>query len=73
MPKKSRLFVLFGTAEHTVQHEETPQPPPLNPREDDEDKRPASDPEQQKEDITFFTSPEAHLGQAVSFSVALTF
>jgi hypothetical protein len=33
---------------------------------------PASDPEQQKDDITFFTSPEEHFGQVVSFSVALT-
>jgi hypothetical protein len=71
MPKKSRLFVFLEAAERTVQHEETPQPPPLKPPAEGD--MPASALEQQKADITFFTSPEAHFGQAVSFSVALIF
>jgi hypothetical protein len=71
MPKKSRLFVSLGLAELTVQHEETPQPPPPKPPAGEG--KPASELEQQKADITFFTSAEWHFGQDVSFSVALTF
>jgi len=34
---------------------------------------PASELEQQKEDMSFLTSLEEHFGQPVSFSVELTF
>jgi hypothetical protein len=68
--KKSRLFLSLEPAEHTVQHEETPHPPPPKPPAEDEN--PASALEQQKADITFFTSPEPHFVQDVSFSVAPT-
>jgi hypothetical protein len=46
-------------AEPTVQHEETPHPPPLNPREGTGEEQPAPPPaeaEHENEDITFFTS-----------------
>jgi hypothetical protein len=61
------------SAEPTVQHEDTPQPPPVKPPEGAEKDEPPTEPEeQQNEDITFFTSFEAHFGHSVSFSPALT-
>ncbi len=60
-------------AEHPVQHEETPQPPPPKPCEAPDELKPASELEQQKEDISFFTSVEEHFGQSVSFSVEVSF
>ncbi len=61
-------------AEPTVQHEETPQPPPPNPREGIGDEQPPPDPaEQEKEDMTFRISFESHLGHFVSASCALVF
>jgi hypothetical protein len=71
--EKVKTFSSAGhPAEHPAQHEETPQPPPKPPDEPGEEK-PASELEQQKEEMSFFTSFEEHLGQSVSFSVALTF
>ncbi|MDA8434166.1 MAG: hypothetical protein M0Z60_14575 [Nitrospiraceae bacterium] len=67
--EKVKAFRIFEPAERTVQHEETPQPPPLKPPGEE---KPASEFEQQKADITFFTSGDAHFGQQVSFSVAVT-
>jgi hypothetical protein len=67
-----KTFYIFGIlSEPNVQHEETPQPPPENPREGmDEVPAPPGPEEQQNEDITFFTSIEAHFGQFVSCSEA---
>ncbi len=51
-------------AEPTVQHEETPQPPPENPPEGmDEEVPPPGPEEQQNAEIIFFTSFDAHFGQ----------
>lgn len=63
-----KTFYIFGySSEPNVQHEETPQPPPENPPEGiDEVMSPPGPEEQQKDDITFFTSFEAHFGQFVS-------
>ena len=73
MLKKSRLFILKLRAEPTVQHEETPQPPPENPPDGIAGEAPPPDPaEQQNEEITFLTSFDVHLGQTVSFSDVLT-
>jgi hypothetical protein len=48
-------------AEPTVQHEETPQPPPLKPPAGIEAETLLPDPdEQQKDDILFFTFSEPH-------------
>jgi hypothetical protein len=57
-----------SVAERTVQHEEIPQPPPPTPPEGiDGEETPAPEPEeQQKEDITFLTSPEPHFGHSAS-------
>jgi hypothetical protein len=68
--EKVKTFRTLQPAEPTVQHEETPQPPPPKPPAGEE--KPASELEQQKADIIFFTSAEWHFGQDVSFSVALT-
>lgn len=51
-----------------VQQEETPQPPPLKPP--DGAAKPPSELEQQKEDMSFFTFFDEHLGQQASFSDA---
>jgi hypothetical protein len=58
-------------SEPNVQHEETPQPPPENPREGMEELPSSPEPEeQQNEDITFFTSLDVHFGHFVSCSAA---
>jgi hypothetical protein len=60
-------------AELTVQHEETPQPPPENPPEGILEETLSPEPaEQQNEDINFLTSFDEHFGQAVSFSEVFT-
>jgi hypothetical protein len=67
-PEKVKTFYpqLLSAAERTVQQEETPQPPPPKPPEGiDGEEAPAPEPEeQQKEDITFLTSPEPHFGHS---------
>jgi hypothetical protein len=55
-------------AERTVQQEETPQPPPANRGGGPIGATLFSDDEQLKEDITFFTLLEEHLGHSVCFS-----
>jgi hypothetical protein len=66
-PEKVKTFYPKSiAAEHTVQHEEPPQPPPPKPP-DGIDAEEASEPEeQQKADITFFTSRDPHLGHWAS-------
>ena len=72
--EKVKTFYLSAPrAEPTVQQEETPQLPPEKPPEGMVEDIPPPDPvEQQKDDIIFFTSFDAHFGQAVSFSEVLT-
>lgn len=65
-----KTFYQFKTvrkeAEPTVQQEETPQPPPPKPPEGIEEDGLLPDPdEQQKDEISFFTLPESHLGHFV--------
>jgi hypothetical protein len=58
-------------AEHTVQQQEAPQPPP-DPEEGIGDEKPESEAEeQQKADMTLLTSREEHLGHSVSLSAEL--
>jgi hypothetical protein len=71
--KVKTFYILDLCAEPTVQHEEAPQPPPENPCEGMDEAIPPPEPEeQQNEDIIFFTSFDAHFGQFVSCSEALT-
>ncbi|GAB4489658.1 MAG: hypothetical protein OHK006_21600 [Thermodesulfovibrionales bacterium] len=55
----------FKKAEPTAQQDETPQPPPENPREEDRSWLLPESVEQQKDDMTFFTSFDEHFGQFV--------
>ena len=58
-------------AEQTAQQDETPQPPPEKPPEGkEEDVPPPAPVEQQKADITFFISFDAHFGHFVSLPEA---
>jgi len=70
--EKVKTFYLPAlSAEPTVQHEETPQPPPENPPEGMDEGAPPPEPEvQQNEDIIFLISFDLHFGQFVSFSEA---
>jgi hypothetical protein len=71
--KVKTFYQSYNSAELTVQHEETPQPPPEKPREGtDEEISPPEAEEQQNADITFFTLFVAHFGHFVSCSEALT-
>jgi hypothetical protein len=55
--KVKTFYVLRRFTEPTVQHEETPQPPPEKPFEGIDEAIPPPEPEeQQNEDIIFFTS-----------------
>jgi hypothetical protein len=58
--------------DRTGQQRETPQPPPPPPKlgADIEDEPPLPDEAQLKEEITFFTSFDKHLGHSVLFSAA---
>ena len=63
----------YPCAEPPVQQCETPHPPPAAPPEGRGEENPDPDPlEQQKEDISFFTSDDPHLGHKASFAEAFT-
>lgn len=62
------IIPLYAIAEQTVQQEETPQPPPEKRGGGAEGITSLSDDAQLKEDITFFTSLDEHLGHSVAFS-----
>jgi len=70
--EKVKTFYLPALcAEPTVQHDETPQPPPENPPEGLGEGAPSPEPEeQQNEDMIFLISFDPHFGQFVSFSEA---
>ncbi len=80
--KKSRHFIAYCRcrylAEHTVQHRETPQPPPA-PCEWPDDEQPPPDPksepepelEQQKAETTFLVFFDAHFGHWAPSPAAL--
>jgi hypothetical protein len=53
-------------AEQTVQQEDTPQPPPVNPPDGIDDAPLPKPVEQQKDDTSFFTSVTPHFGHLVS-------
>ncbi len=72
--KVKTFYPVSPCTEPTVQHEETPQPPPLKPRDGRRGEQAEDEPaEQENEDMTFFTSPEAHDGHLASFSSEFIF
>jgi hypothetical protein len=60
------------SAEPTVQQEDTPHPPPARRGGDADGMLFSEPPLQLKEDITFFTSLDAHFGHSVFFSGGYT-
>jgi hypothetical protein len=70
--EKVKTFYLPAlSAEPTVQHDETPQPPPENPPEGTGKVAPPPEPEEQQNvDMIFLISFDLHFGQFVSFSEA---